>query len=218
MIRVFFFTSLVVALGLASQPARAQQKLPTAADVLAKLKEKRERGGVQRYKLEFEHLIFQGGGQKSQTCRQVWELQIDWKTGKFREAGWNGCNPQPREQIAVYDGERIRTQFRDVAKDGKPTGDAAWKYGMGTGHLNSRIFQAEWWPVFFQKGAIAGLNDTYYPGHILFDPDPEKFFVNGDVTRDGRKCISLKTFPEHPIGQMQYDYLIDPGKDYAIVA
>jgi hypothetical protein len=88
---------------------------------------------------------------------------------------------------------------------------------MVTGRLKSAIFQTHYWPVFFHKGAIAGLDDQFYPGHFVFDPDAEKFFVHDEIIKDGRKCISLKTFPEHPVGQMQYEYLIDPKKDYSVV-
>jgi hypothetical protein len=209
---------LSVTFGLLLPPAAAQpkQKLPTAAEVLGKLKEKRDSGGVQVYKMEFEIAAHKSHDQVAANFREVRELQIDWKTGKFRLAGWKGWG-DPFEQIEVYDGEKIKTQFRDVTKDGMPVGDGTWKYGMLTGRPNSWVFHRQYWPVFFNKGAIVGLHDQFYPTHYVFDPDPEKFFVDGEVTKDGRKCISLKTFPENPVGPMQYEYLIDPKKDYAVV-
>jgi hypothetical protein len=207
---------MVASLGLASQPAAAQKKLPTVAEVLGKLKEKRDSGGIQVYKLEFEITTLQNG-RAAETWREAWELQIDWKTGKFRQAGWKGWSFKPFEILKVYDGEKIKTQFRDVTKEGKPVGDGAWKYGLGTGRMNSANFQGEYWPVFFHKGVIGALRDHFYPGHLVFDPDAEKFFVHDEVVRNGRKCISLKTFPENPVTPMQLEYIIDPKKDYAVV-
>jgi hypothetical protein len=216
-------TSLVVlaaAIGLVIPPARGQnpKKLPTVAEVLAKLKEKRDRGGEQTYKLEFEWTGL-NNGQPVGSCRSGYdEFRIDWATGRFHSVGWDGCVPKPYEIIRIYDGKMIKTQFRDVTADRKPIGDGTWKYGMMTGRRDSATFQAEYWPIFFHTGSIRTVSDLYYPGHFVFDPDPEKFFVDGEVTRGGQRCISLKTFPEHPIGQMRYEYLIDPGKDYAVVA
>lgn len=205
---------LIAVFTLVIQPSNAQQKLPTTAQVFAKLKEKRDTGGIQTYKLEFDHRSLQNAGG---TSREVWEFQIDWKTGKFRQAGWDGRPSNRFELIKVYDSEKIKTQYRDVTSEGKPVGDGSWKFGMVTGRLNSGTFQTHYWPMFFHAGAIAGLDDRYYAGHFVFDPDVEKFMPPTEMVRDGRKCILLKTFPENPVGPMQYEYIIDPKKDYAIV-
>jgi hypothetical protein len=213
-IRLLAFTLLAAGLALACPPASAQKKLPTAADVLGKLKEKRERAGVQRYKLEFVVTGFRDG-KLVEDGHEAWEVFFDWKTGRFRQVGWKGWGGDSFEITEVYDGERIKTRFRDVTKDRKPVGNGAWKYGMLTGRPNSWVFQAHWWPVFFHRGAIAGLHDTFFPPHFGFEPDSEKFFVDGEVVRNGRKCISLKTETER---DMQYEYLIDLSKDHAVAA
>ena len=216
MSRFAIFAASVAVLILASRPAAAQQKLPTVAEVLGKLKEKRDSGGIQVYEFAFERIYYENGS-VVQTCRMVKDaFQIDWKTGKHRTSGWDACGSEPFEQIEVYDGEKIKTQFRSVTKEGKPVGDGAWKYGMLTGRPNSWVFQAEYWPVFFHKGAIRGLDEPFYAGHLAFDPDGEKFFIDGEIHRDGQKCISLKTSPS-TYREMQYEYLIDPKKDYSVV-
>jgi hypothetical protein len=194
---------LMVAFGLLSASASAQQKLPTAAEVMGKLKEKRDSGGVWKYKLEFETTGF-ANGQVNGTCRSAYEFLVDWKTGTFREDGWDGCDSEPFEILKVYDGQQTKTKFRSVTSDRKPIGDGSWKYGFSTGRMNSGTYQAPWWPVFFHKGVIAGGNDGFYPGHFVFDPDADKFFIHGEILKGGQKCISLKTFPENPIGLMQY--------------
>jgi hypothetical protein len=210
-----------MALGVLSPVTGEEEPKPDAkkqalADLLGKLKEKRDRQGNQVYKLEFERTGF-NKGIATGICREEWELQIDWKTGKFRDSGWTGCMAQPYEIIRIYDGEKIKTQYRDVTKEGKPTGDGSWKYGLVTGRMNSAVFQREYWPVFLHRGMIPDLHEMFYPGHLVFEPDAEKFFVQGEVMRDGRKCISLKTFPENPTTPIQYEYILDPGKDYAVV-
>jgi hypothetical protein len=217
MIRLPFIALFAAVVAFASQPVAAQQKFPTAAEVLAKLKEKRDRGGVEVYKFELERTGYQNG-QATRSCREVYnEFQIDWSTGKLRLAGWIGCDSKPFEILKIYDGERIKTQYRDVNGKGEPLGDGSWKYGMVTGRLNSGTFQTKYWPMFFHKGAIAGLEDRYFPGHLVFELAAEKFFVNGEVIRDNRKCLSLMTFPDNPVGPMQYEYFIDPSKDYSVV-
>jgi hypothetical protein len=213
MTRLAWLLPLSAAFGLLTAPANAQQKLPTAAEVMGKLKEKRDSGGVWKYKLEFETTGLQGG----KAAREEWDFQIDWKTGKFRKAGSRLAGSGSFESTKVYDGEKIKTRFRYLTEDGKPVGDGAWKYGMLTGQPNSWNFQSEWWPVFFHKGVIAGLNDRYYPSHLVFDADAEKFFVSAEVLRNGRKCISLKTFPDDPVAPSEFEYFIDPKKDYAVV-
>ena len=87
MTRIIAVIALAAGLGLAMQAAVAQEKLPTTAEVLAKLKEKRDSWGVQRYKLKFErgwHLV-------DRKDLEERELLIDWKTGKFRQYVLNGC-------------------------------------------------------------------------------------------------------------------------------
>ena len=187
MIRLFFIALFAAGVAFASLPVAAQQKLPTAAEVLAKLKEKRDSGRIQRFKLEFDQTFYEGG-RKVMSCRVVKnEFLIDWHSGHFRLAGWDGCAIKPFEQIEVYNGERIKTQHRAVTKEGTPDGDGSWEYGLNTGSLNSRVFKAEYWPVFFHKGVIAGLDDHFYPGHFVFDPDLDKFFIDGEVVKDGAK-------------------------------
>src|SRR5262245_41666374 len=119
MVRFAFLAALLANVSLASQHAGAQQKLPTVAEVLGKLQEKQDRYGVEHYKLEFERAFF-GKGQAGGSCRWVSDFLVDWRTGKFRDSGWNACMGKPYEQIKVFDGEKIKTQFRDVTKDGKP--------------------------------------------------------------------------------------------------
>ena len=73
-------------------------------------------------------------------------------------------------------------------------------------------YQPEWWPIFFHKGVIVGLRNDFYWEHFVFDPDAEEFFVDGEVTKDGRKCISLKTrheFGGNPIQSNHYEYILD---------
>ena len=213
MIRFAFFAALVVCLTLVSHPAAGKQKLPTVAEVMGKLKEKRDSGGIQVYKLEFETTRLQD----SKVFRENWDFQIDWKTGKFRQAGMKLAGSKSYEIIEVYDGEKIKTEFRYLTEDGKPIGDGAWKYGMLTGQPDSWSFQSEWWPVFFHKGVVRELGKGFYPTHLVFDVDVEKFYVQGEVVRDGRKCISLKSFPDNPVSETVYEYTIDPKKDYAVV-
>ena len=39
--------------------------------------------------------------------------------GEFRQAGWDGCNAPSFETIRIYDGEKLKTQFREVTREGK---------------------------------------------------------------------------------------------------
>ena len=67
---------------------------------------------------------------------------------------------------------------------------------------------------------IAGLDDQYYPTHLRFDADEKEFFVDCEVVRNGRKCLSLKTFPiarGNPAQAMKYEYIVDPNRDYAVL-
>src|SRR5262245_188265 len=220
MSRIVWLLPLAVVLGLiapaSSEEPKPDPKKKALTDLLGKLKEKRGRGGNQVYKLEFER-TFINKGVAGQPCRTVWEFQFDWPTGKFRLVGWDGCAIKPFEIIKIYDGEKIKTKFRDVTPDGKPTGDGSWKYGMITGIMTPDFQQRQYWPMFLQRGVIAGLNDYFSPGHLVFRTDEEKLFVDGEVVRDGRKCISLKTFSEGTDIPMQYEYSIDPDKDYSVV-
>ncbi|MCS6864638.1 MAG: hypothetical protein RMJ56_17560 [Gemmataceae bacterium] len=207
MIRSMWVLPLVMALGVLSPASGGEEPNPDAkrkalADLLGKLKEKRDRQGNQVYKLEFVRTGF-NKGVATGNCRILKEFQVEWKSGKFRQSGWDGCQIEPFEQIEMYDGEKLKTQFRAVTREGKPTGDGTWEYGMVTGRLNSRTFKYEYWPVFLHKGMIPGHDDVFYPGHFVIEPVAEKFFIQGEVIRDNRKCISLKTFPENPIAPIQ---------------
>ena len=115
MTRLTLFAMLVAIGCLSNQPVSAQtKKLPTTAEVLAKLKEKRESGGIQVYKMEFEIAFLQK--EPTTTGREVRELLFDWRTTKYRETGWKGWGTEPYEITEVFDGERLKTRFRDVTK------------------------------------------------------------------------------------------------------
>lgn len=86
MFRILPLVASFPCLVLMSHPVCAQQKLPTVAEVLDKLREKRDRYGVERYMLEFER-TFYDKGKEINTCRWASDFLIDWRTGKFRKSG-----------------------------------------------------------------------------------------------------------------------------------
>ncbi|MCI0700852.1 MAG: hypothetical protein L0241_07200 [Planctomycetia bacterium] len=203
MSRIAWLLPLAVALGLlapASGDDKPDPKKKVVADLFAKLKEKRERGWNERYKLD---VTMPGGTEKL-------DFQIDWKTGMFRLAGVS-TYLNPHEGVEVYDGKQLKAHFRLLNADKTPKGE--WRYGLITGTLESRTLVAHYWPVFFNRGVLLESSlDAFYPGHFTFAPHDTSFFLH----KQGAKLVTLRTFPETPTRKNYFEYTFDPEKDWAV--
>jgi hypothetical protein len=212
MTRTVWLLPLAVALILlapasADDPKPDPKKQKALADLLGKLKEKRQRGGNERYKLEVE----MPGGTEIKRQESL-DFQIDWPTGMFRLAGVSTYE-NPHEGVEVYDGRQLKTHFRLLNADKTPKGD--WRYGLITGTLAGRTFVAHYWPIFFNRGVLMGSSvDAFYPGHITFDPPDSAFFLHKQA--GAARLITLRTFPETPTRQNYYEYTFDLDKDCAV--
>jgi hypothetical protein len=179
-------------------------------DLFAALKAKREAAPRQTYKISFDH------GATARRVIDEWEFDIDWTSTQFRHYGIAN-RTTPMESHRIFDGEKLKTQFRELDANMKSIGE--WKYGLVTGRLVSgdALNQYQFRPMYFHAGTIAGLRDTFYPGHLSFAPDAKQFYLHGEVQYDGRTCLSVKTFPEGARSQMIYEYIIDPKRDHSVV-
>jgi hypothetical protein len=217
MIRIARVLPLIAALGLLSSASaddsKPDPKKKVVEDVLARLKEKRERGWNERYKLAVEATtgLANGAGNK---CHEQRDFQVDWKTGKFRLESVTTCL-NPHEGVEIYDGKQLKTHFRLLNEDKTPKG--AWRYGLNTGTHEGRVFVSHFWPIFFNRGVlIASSMHSFHPGHFTFDlPDASALFVHKQAGAGGR-LVTLRTFPENPARQSYFEYTFDLDKDCGV--
>jgi hypothetical protein len=209
MMRFALLLGLVLMVGSAAR-AEDDLKKKQLADLFAALKAKREAAPRQTYKIAFDH------GATTRKVTNEWDLDIDWKSGNFRQYAKTNIT-YPVEEHRIFDGEKLKTQFRKLDENIKPVGE--WKYGLVTGRLVSgdALNQDQFRPMYFHAGTIAGLHDIFYPGHVSFAPDAKQFYIHGEIPYDGRTCLSVKTLPENPQSRMVYEYIIDPKRDHSVV-
>lgn len=205
MVRTTGLLALVVAVGSLAPAAAGDTKAEDRVieGVLAKLKEKRERGWNERYKIDFD----------MPTGKDKIDFQVDWKTGMFRLHGVV-ASENPHEGVEVFDGKQLKTHFQLRNADKSPKGD--WRYGLVTGEQRNQVFVAHYWPIFFNRGVLKGSStDVFYPGHFSFDPPSVVAFFLHKQERAG-KLVTLRTFPETPTRKNFYEYTFDLEKDCAV--